>query len=105
MKITDDYIKLVKNEKGYQIQIEMPDVSRNYVHSQEFNLYDAIKYRDDLLDIELDKESILINEDGTYYRLYIPIMVGNNTDVEAIFHSRKLNLNDALFERMQLSNK
>lgn len=102
MKLTDDNVRLEKTAKGYCIKIEMPDGSHNYLHSQDFNLQVAIGYRDDIIGLELDKESIQINEDEGYYRLYIPINVGETAEFEAQFHSRKLNLNDVLFERMQL---
>jgi len=111
MKLDLDNVYLVKRPSlnvisesaKYVIHIAMPDGSKNYVHCQELGLQDAIVYRDDLIGLELDKESVMINEDETYYRLYIPIIVGENSDKELQFHSRKLNLNDAVFERMQLS--
>lgn len=102
MKLTDDNVRLMKSKKGYQIIIEMPDGSRNYIHSQEFMLPLAIQYRDDIIGLELDKETVQIQEDEAYYRLYVPIIVGENAEFEAQFHSRKLNLQDVLFERMQL---
>ena len=103
MKLTDDNVRLEKTEKGYCIKIEMPDGSRNYLHSQDFMLPLAIQYRDEIIGLELDKASILVNEDEGYYRLYVPIVVGENSEFEAQFHSRKLNLQDVLYERMQLA--
>ena len=104
MKLDLDNVYLVKRPTNkYVIHIAMPDGSKNFVHCEELTLQQAIGYRDEIIGLELDKESIMIDEDGEYYRISIPIVVGENSDKDIIFHSRKLNLNDAVYERMQLS--
>ena len=103
MKLGLDNVYLVKKDNQYIIHIGMPDGSKNYLHCQPFDLYHAIMYRDNLIGLEIDKDSIQVNEDETYYRLYMPILVGETADVELKFHSRKLNLNDVIYERMQIS--
>ncbi len=103
MKLGLDNVQLVKKDGKYVIHIIMPDGSKNYLHCEQWDLFHAITYRDDIIGLEIDKESIMVEEDETYYRLYLPLVVGEDSDVELKFHSRKLNLNDVMFERMQLS--
>lgn len=98
------YIKEVKNDM-FVICIELPDDSRNYIHSQPFILNDCLIIREELLDktIEDDCNSPYIIKDGTYYRIKMIVEPKEFTFSENLdFHSRKLNLNDAVIEHSLL---
>lgn len=86
----------------YTVNIQMPDGSRNYLHHKEVSLESAIIVRELLEECSIDHmNTTIIPEDG-YYRLIVNIADCN--DDKHKFHSRKLNLNDVIFERMQLLN-
>lgn len=90
------YVK--EKDDGYVICIDMPDSSRNYLHSEIIkNLWQVQEYLKDLIGLELD--GIDIEKDETYYRLSTAITVGDSEPIDLRFHSRKLNLNDAIYER------
>lgn len=83
---------------GYQICIEMPDSSRNYLHCEVIKHIDLVsKYLKALDGISINEIGIIT--DAPYYRLYaaIPVDVDNQTVLH--FHSRKLNLNDVFYEK------
>jgi hypothetical protein len=91
----------MKHDQGHTLKIIMPDGSDNYLHLQLYNDVDSmLLIRDLLLEQEIYSNDIHINEDGTYYRIWLKLKDAN--DDEYVFHSRKLNLNDVVFERMQL---
>ncbi len=106
MKLTDSNVFIMKHgPKYHRICIAMPDGSRNYLHCDiEMELQTAVENRDVLVNERLvnnyliDEGNIRIIPDGTYYRLFV--VVGNSPQLD--FHSRKLNVNDAVYERMQL---
>ncbi len=101
MKITIANTYIQQYKTGYSIHIQMPDGSRNYLHSQPFELQTALELRDEFVDQYLiRKESIHVIPDGKYFRLQFHL--GGGKVQEVPFHSRKLNLNDAIYERMQL---
>src|SRR3972149_8726559 len=111
MKITHNNCYLEKHDTGYSICISLPDNSKNYIHSDTLSILDlALKYRESLLLRAIEPENCKIKEDGSYYRINVIFeiypdpfdVVSEITKLPTIyllFHSRKLNLNDAIFER------
>ncbi len=101
MKITDSNLYIVKHKDDYTLNVQMPDGSRNYLHSMGFQLQTAIGLRDEFIGhYELKADSIQIVEDEGYYRIHFHL--GGSHVQKVFFHSRKLNLQDAIYERMQL---
>jgi len=106
MKLTKRnlYIKEIE-DKQFVICIELPDNTRNYMHCQPMVLNDCYTTIDELegLDIPSDANDPYLESDGTYYRVRMTIEPKNlsiNHDLH--FHSRKLNLNDAVRERQMI---
>lgn len=98
MILTKSNLQVFKHEKGYTLKLLMPDNSDNYLHLQLYNdIESVLLYRDVLLDQEIDSLQLVIKEDETYYRLWLYLRDDN--DDRYPFHSRKLNLNDAIHER------
>ena len=101
MDLDESNLKLMKHEKGHTLKIIMPDGSENYLHLQLYNDVNSMAMiRDLLLEQSIYIQDIEIKEDETYYRLFVTLKDCNNDVYD--FHSRKLNLNDAVYERMQL---
>lgn len=101
------YIKS-HGEDEFVVCIEMPDNSRNFMHSQSMILGDCIHVIDELngLDIPSDANEPYLESDETYYRIKMTIEPHNLSLTESLFfHSRKLNLNDAVRERQMLLTK
>jgi len=99
MKLTDSNVYIVAHGGQYTVNIQMPDGSRNYLHSKQMDLDSAIITKELIDEQDIDHMSIIIRNDGQYYRLVAVIKC--NDEVEE-FHSRKLNLNDVIYERMQI---
>ena len=101
MKLDHANVYIKKKEQGYVLCIEIPD-QRNYLHSSLEPLGVILQYEQDILEQTIGNWNTIIKEDGTYYRLQISLAVGKQingiNDQELIFHSRKLNLNDAEFD-------
>lgn len=88
---------------GYQICIDMPDQSRNFLHSEVIKeLWQVSEYLKSLDGLSFD--SVKIIKDGKYFRLAGTIIVEETNDTALHFHSRKLNLNDAFFEKELIEN-
>lgn len=106
MKITSSNIYVKEHGKDvFVICIEMPDNSRNYIHSQNLILMSAIEIADELRGIDLtsDANNPYLERDGEYYRIKMtipPSKLSFESDIS--FHSRKLNLIDAYKERQML---
>lgn len=97
---------------GYSICIEMPDESRNYLHTQPFPIDTALAIRDEILEREINKADIELRWDDYYNRLYFGLRCNDNQLLLKLanamiiyFHSRKLNLNDAIYERDMFGDK
>ena len=100
MKLDVANLKVMQNGSMFLIQILMPDGSRNYLHSGPFpDINDAVVIRDQLEKHVISKDNILIIQDQNYFRINLALKLGDKTHV---FHSRKLNLTDVVFEREQL---
>ena len=81
----------------------MPDGSRNYLHTKFYEeLKKTIYLKNELIEnFAIRNDAVIgIIKDEKYYRIIISFQREDFGQVR--FHSRKLNLNDALFERMQL---
>ena len=106
MKLDNSNLYVKQHGKDdYIICIELPDNSRNFIHSQSMILGDCIIAVDELngLDIPSDANTPYLESDGTYYRVKMTIEPHNMSLTESLyFHSRKLNLNDAVRERQML---
>ena len=101
MKLDVLNLKVFKHVKGHCLKIMMPDGSDNYLHLQLYNDIESILLmRDLLLEQEIYESNIAIREDDRYYRIYLNLKDVND-DLYS-FHSRKLNINDVVFERSQL---
>jgi len=101
MKLTEGNLKVFKHHDGYALKILMPDGSGNYLHNgNHIELDETILDRELLLEMDIDHMCINTKEEDEYFRieLRIPDVNGN----KHYFHSRKVNLNDVVFERMQL---
>lgn len=91
-----------KHDEGYSIFLLVPDNSRNFLHCKSYRLDRILMYYQDILGQKIGNYNCSIIEDETYFRIQVSLRVGeqlngeNNKDL--IFHSRKLNLNDAVFE-------
>lgn len=108
MELTEGNTQIVESKKivdntgivpRFTVRIYMPDGSRNYVHSKDMDLESAIITRELIIDQSIDHVNIVVRRDGDYYRLVVVLKLNDDTEE---FHSRKLNLNDVVFERNQL---
>lgn len=80
----------------------MPYNTGNYLHSEmKMSVNDAMLTRELLLDQEFSNMNVSLKEDEGYYRIILKINDVNGKEV--VFHSRKLNLNDAVFEVDELT--
>ncbi len=101
MKLDESNLKIFKHNKGHCLKILMPDGSDNYLHLQLYNDVESIMLiRDLLLEQEIYQPDLEIIEDDSYYRIWLTLKDVNGDSY--LFHSRKLNLNDVVFERMQI---
>lgn len=102
-KLTKENLRLMKDRDGsHRLIIMMPYNTGNYLHSEEkMSVNDAILTRELLLDQEFTNLDVSLKEDVEYYRLILKVKDVNGKEV--VFHSRKLNLNDAVFEVDQLT--
>ena len=103
MEVNAGNTQIVRKSSMFELRIYMPDGSRNYLHANHLTLEDALVSRELTDEITLDHMNVGIIPDGEYYRVVTKIGV-NNDETDVRFHSRKLNLNDAVYERMQLLN-
>ena len=106
MKLTESNLYIQPHGKdNFVICIALPDNSRNFIHCQSMILGDCINILDDLIgvDIPSDANAPYLDLDGTYYRVKMTIQSDNFSFSSYLhFHSRKLNLNDAVKERQML---
>ena len=107
MKLTKQnmYIKQHGSATQFVLWIEMPDNSRNYLHTSPMALSECVHLMDDLIDytIENDCNEPYFMMDEGYYRLHFTVPAAIlSTDSDIDFHSRKLNLNDIVAERRML---
>jgi len=102
MKLTEANLKVFqKSEDEFALKIIMPDDSDNYLHSGgRVDLHDVLLIRDLLLDQEIYEPDIEIIRDEKYFRIQLKVQDVN--DDKVLFHSRKMNINDVVYERMQL---
>lgn len=103
MKLDESNLVIDTKDKGkYVLKIMMPDGSRNYLHGLiSDSINNLVIERDLLLEQEIYDQDVSIAEEDSYFRLNLSIKDVNGT--EHFFHSRKLNINDVIFERMQVS--
>lgn len=109
MKLTKEnlYIKEHGSEavsNRFVICIELPDNSRNYLHSQPMALEEANSTLEEIMDMDIPNEiAVFTIEDSKYFRVKMEIEPDRlSRDTPVLFHSRKLNLNDAVRERQML---
>ena len=93
----------MRDDKGnHRVIIMMPHDTGNYLHSElKYAVNDAMLVRELLLDQEFSNQDVSIKEDEGYYRLILKVKDVNGKEV--VFHGRKLNLNDAVFEVDELT--
>ena len=95
----DNYnLRIMKDEKGsHRLQVLMPNKSGNYLHTDlQMSVNDALIARQLLLDQEFTNQDVTLLEDDGYYRVILKVNDVNGS--EYVFHGRKLNLNDAIYE-------
>lgn len=86
----------------HRLMILMPNNTGNYLHSDlEMELNNAIMVRELLIDQEFTNQDVTLKEEGGYYRLILTVKDINGSEI--VFHSRKLNLNDVVFEFDELT--
>lgn len=100
MEVNDGNTYITEHKEGYSLNIQMPDGSRNYLHYTCKDLESAIIVRELINECSIDHMNLIIGKDEGYYRLYLNINDCNGDFHK--FHSRKLNLNDVVYERMQM---
>ena len=101
MKLDVINLKVFIHHKGYALKILMPDGSDNYLHNgNNEDVNETLLIRDLLFEQEIFSQDINIKEEDRYFRIELRIEDINGD--KQYFHSRKLNLNDAVFERGQL---
>jgi len=102
MKLTESNLKVIMNDrKEFCLHLIMPDGSSNYLHNRDnLDVNDIVLVRQLLLNQEILDDELKIILDEGYYRLRLDMHDCNGN--KHFFHSRKLNLNDVVFERMQL---
>ena len=102
MKFTESNLYITEHGVGYSLNIQMPDGSRNYLHTKPYKeLNTAIFHQTEIIKKHAiqNEHAIGIISDKKYFRIIVSFKGDFGV---ARFHSRKLNLNDALYERMQL---
>jgi len=101
MKLDISNLKVFIHHEGYALKILMPDGSGNYLHGENHgDVNETLIVRELILDQKIEQQELRISEDDEYFRLEL-----NLSDINGdnhFFNSRKLNLNDAVFEREQL---
>ena len=102
MKLTPANLYITKHGNGYCVNIQMPDGSRNFLHNEPVkDLIDAIFIMGSIDgEIEINHSNTIISEDSGYFRIKIELTDGQGKP--QVFHSRKLNLNDAVYEFNQV---
>lgn len=103
MNLSSVNTHVVENPRGYEIRIGMPDGSRNFLHGGTVDLDSAIILMELLDGCSIDHLNLTIIRHPSYPKYYQ--LIANIEDCNKTkhrFHSRALNLNDVLFERMQL---
>lgn len=93
----------MKDEKGnHRVQLLMPNNTGNYLHTEmKYSVNDALFVRELLLDQEFTNQDVSLKEEDGYYRIILKVNDINGHEV--IFHSRKLNLNDVVYEFDELT--
>lgn len=100
MNLDVSNLKVFKHNNEFALQIIMPDESKNFLHSESFlDINDAVKIKDQLMGMVVRSENLLILNDESYFRIDVVL---RPKEKSYSFHSRKLNLNDVVFERDQL---
>lgn len=100
MKLDVSNLKVAEHKGMYTLKIIMPDGSGNYLHTGVHDLESVLIIRSLIDEHEIYEQDISIISDEGYYRISLVLEDYNNDKYE--FHSRKLNLNDVIFERDQL---
>lgn len=102
MEVNEGNTFITERDRGYVLNIQMPYDSRNYLHNAVQDLESTLITRDLINECSIDHMNIKIERSDKYFRLLVGIKDCN--DDYHYFHSRKLNLNDVVHERMQLLN-
>ena len=100
MQLNEGNTFITEHDKGYIVNIQMPDGSRNSLHCKVQDLESTIITREMIMENSIDHMNIIIERVDKYFRLLVAVKDCNSETV--VFHSRKLNLNDVVYERMQL---
>ena len=97
MQLNKNNLYVKKHNKGFSILIEMPDSSRNYLHTEPMSyMHNACAIKVSLEELQLNDENTWIVRDDSYMRIHCKLKYGKNRIME--FHSRQLNDNDAAAE-------
>jgi len=101
MKLDVSNLKVFIHHDGYALKILMPDGSDNFLHCGNcVDIDDVVLTKDLLLKQEINSIHVSIKEDENYFRLELRVPDANG--LYHYFHSRKVNLNDVVYERTQI---
>lgn len=103
MIFTKSNLFVEKHEDGwFRLKLMMPQETGNFIHTDsQLQINEAVLIRDLLIDQEFYGKDIKLKEVEKYYRLIINAKDVNGDTI--VFHSRLLNLNDAVYERDMLA--
>lgn len=105
MNISFNNTYIAKHENRFAVHIEMPDGSRNFLHCKIMDLESAIITRELIDGQSIDQMNLQIKKHTKYPKYYQLIAsLKCNEEIEE-FHSRALNINDVVFERMRLTQE
>lgn len=100
-KLDRNTLTVVKHDDHHRLVLWLPNNTKNYLHTDlKMSVNDAIVSRSLLLDQEFYDQDVTLSEDDGYYRINLVVKDVNGDSY--FFHGRKLNLNDALYERDEL---
>lgn len=94
-------LKIEKHNDHHRLRLMLPGGTGNYLHTDlKMSVNDAIIVRTLLLDQEFYDQDVTLSEEDGYYRMNLVVKDVNGTSY--FFHGRKVNLNDAIYERDEL---
>lgn len=102
MRVNTSNSYIEEHNEAYAIFILLPDGSRNYIHSNRQQLGILLMYYQDIQNQTIGNYNTSIVREGDYFRIKTVLQCGlqlngeNNISID--FHSRLLNLNDAVYE-------
>lgn len=98
MMIDKFTLAIDKKETGYVLKVFLEGYLKNYIHTKPIKeLDEIIKTYDAVINKQITLDTLEVVEDDGYYRIKVKIL--SRMEIPVIFHSRKLNLADLMYER------